>query len=96
MIERAPIRSGFESVGETPTRRYWAHRDTWDAVGPFRVLLIETVPMHGSTFGRAIDGIVHGDLDGVSPISFDQRLEIEQLVVEPVEEIECLPLDIGH
>ena len=90
MIECAPIGSGFESVGETPTRRYWAHRNTWDAVRPFAILLIETMPMHGSTFGRAIDGIVHGDLDGVSPIGFNQRLEIEHLAVEHVGKIRML------
>ena len=77
VVESTAIWSGFESVCETPTRRYWAHRNTWNAVCPFRVQLVETMPMHGGTFGRPGDGIVHGDLNGISPIGFDQRLEIE-------------------
>lgn len=74
MVKCTAIGSGFESVGETPTRRYWAHRDTWDAVRPLRALLIETMPMHGGTFGRPGDGIIYSDLDCISPIGLDHRL----------------------
>ena len=71
MVECTAVGSGFESVREAPTGRHWAHRDTRNAIRPFCVLLVETVPMHGGTFGRPTDGIVHSDLDGVSPIRFD-------------------------
>lgn len=96
MIEGTAIGSGFESVCKTPTRWYWAHRNTGDAVRPFCGLLVYTMPMHGGTFGWPRDCIVHGNLDGVSPIGFDQRLIIEPLVVEVAEKIEYLPLGIGH
>ena len=71
VVEGTTIGSGFESVGKASTRRYRAHGNTGDAVRPFRVLLVDTMPMHGGTFGRSIDGIVHCDLNGVSPIGFD-------------------------
>lgn len=77
VVERTTIGSRFESVCETTTRRYWAHRNTRDAVRPLCVLLIDTMPMHGGTLGRPRDGIVHSDLDCVSPIGFDQRLGSE-------------------
>lgn len=76
VVECTAIGSGFETVCETPTRWYWAHRNTRNAVRPFCVLLIDTMPMHGGTFGGPGNGIIHGDLDGVSPIGFYQRLEI--------------------
>ena len=78
VIERTTIGSGFKRVCEITTRRYRAHRNTWDAVRPFCVLLVDTMPMYSGTFGRTGDGIIHGDLNRVSPIRFDQRLKIEQ------------------
>ena len=77
VVPGTAIGSGFESLCETPTRRYWAHRNTWNAVCPFGVLLVDTVPMHGGTFRRPKNVVSYGDLDGVSPICFDQRLQIE-------------------
>lgn len=96
VIKCTSIRSGLESVCKTPTRRYRAHRNTWDTVRPFCVLLVETMPMHGGTFRWPVNSIVHGDLDGVSPIGFNQRLEIEPSVIELVRNMDYLPLDIGH
>lgn len=77
VVESSAVRSGFESVRKTPTGWDRAHRDTWDTVRPFCVLLIDAMPMHGRTFGGPGDGIVYGDLNGVSPIGFDQRLIME-------------------
>ena len=74
MVECSAIGSGFESVRETTTGWHWTHRDTRDAVRPLCVLLVETVPMHGGTFGRPTDGIVYSNFDGVSPVGFDQGL----------------------
>ena len=76
MVKCSAVGSGLESVRETPTGRHWAHRDTRNAIRPFCVLLVEAVPMHGGTFGRPTDGIVHSDLDGVAPVGFDQGLEM--------------------
>ena len=77
MIERGAVGRGFESVCETTTRRDGAHRDTRDSVCPFRVLLVDAMPMHCSSLGWPRDGILHRDLNGISPIGFDQRLTIE-------------------
>ena len=74
MVECSAVGSGFESVCETTSGRHWAHRNARDAVRPLCVLLVETVPMHGGTFGRPTDGIVYSDLNGVSPVGFDQGL----------------------
>ena len=74
MVECSAVGSGFESVREAPTGRYWTHRDARNAVRPLCALLIETVPMHSGTFSRPTDGIVYSDLDGVSPVGFDQGL----------------------
>ena len=74
MVKCTTIRSSFEGVCETTAGRHWAHRDARNTVRPLRALLVETVPMHGGTFGRRSDGIVYSDLDGVSPIGFDQGL----------------------
>lgn len=78
VIEGGAIGSGFERVCEITTRWYRAHRNPWDTVRPFCVLLIYTMPVHSGTFGRTGDGIVHGHLNRVSPIGFDQRLQIKQ------------------
>lgn len=78
VVECTAVRSGFKSMCKTPTGWNRTHRDTWDAVRPFRVLLVDAMPMHGGTFGGSVDGIVYGDLNGVSPIGFDQRLRIER------------------
>ena len=77
MIERGTVGRGFEGVCETSTRRYGAHRNTRYSVCPFRVLLVDTMPMHRSTLGRPRYGILHRDFNGISPIRFDQRLAIE-------------------
>ena len=74
MVECSAVGSGFESVRETTTGRHRTHRDAGDAVRPLSVLLVKTVPMHGGTFSRPTDGIVYSDLDGVSPVGFDQGL----------------------
>lgn len=77
VVECSAVRSGFKTVCETPTGWDRAHRDTWDAVCPFRVLLVDAMPVHGGTFGGPRNGIVYGDLNGVSPVGFNQRLRIE-------------------
>ena len=77
VIECTAIRSGFERVREAPTRRYWTHGYSRDAICPLAALLEETMPMHGGTFSRPGDGIVHGDLNSVSPVGFDRGLMIE-------------------
>ena len=77
MIECGAIGRGFESVCETPPGWYGTHRDTWHSVCPFCVLLVDAMPVHRSTFGRPRNGIFHRDLNGISPIGFDERLAIE-------------------
>ena len=96
MIECATVRSSFERVGEIPTRRYRAHRDTRNAVRPFCVLLVDTMPMHSGAFSWFGDGVIHGDLDGVSPIGFDQRLYMLPSAIQLVDKKVYLPPGIGH
>ena len=78
VVECTAVRGGFESMRKSPTGWHRAHRNTWDAVRPFRVLLIDAMPMHGGTFSRPGDGIVHRDLNSVPPIGFNQGLEIQR------------------
>ena len=75
MIECTAVGSGFKSMRETTPGRHWAHRDARNAVRPLCVLLVETVPMHGGTLGRPTDGIIYSNLDGVTPVGFDQGLK---------------------